>query len=225
MDLTINDIIQLLNVPEKTVRGWISRKKIPFYRVKNQCYFNRGEIHEWVLKNGMQVSEKILDMKLTEKPVSISRLIGRGGIRYNIKGENPVNVIKNSVTLLPVLHRVTKKEIASSLIERENMISTAVGSGIALPHSRNPVLADPDKELISLCLLENPVDFMALDRVPVHTLFLIISSSPRRHLEILSKLTFICKNDDLISALKERQSPDVIFNCIETIEKSWEKRQ
>ncbi len=223
MDLNINDIVQLLNMPEKTVRRWISERKIPFYRVKNQCYFNRGEIHEWVLKNGIQVSDKILDMKLTVKPVIISRLIERGGIRYNVRGKSSHDVIKNSVSLLPELHGIGREEIASSFIERENMMTTAVGSGIALPHSRNPILADPDEELISLCLLEYPVDFMALDRVPVHTLFLLISSSPRRHLEILSKLSFICRNSDLMSALEGRESPEIISRCIEKIEKSWEK--
>ncbi len=225
MDLNINDIVQLLGLPEKTVRRLISEKKIPFYRVKNQCYFNRGEIHEWVLKNDIQVSEKILELKLTEKPVRISRLIERGGIRYTVRGKDPHEVIKNSVSLLPGLHGVNKKEIISSFIERENMMTTAVGGGIALPHSRNPVLADPDEELISLCLLEHPVDFMALDRIPVRTLFLIISSSPRRHLEILSKLTFICRNSDLVSALEKREGFEKISHCIEKIEKSWEKSQ
>ncbi len=225
MDLNINDIIQLLDLPEKTVRRWIGEKKIPFYRVKNQCYFNRGEIHEWVLKNGIRVSGKILDMKLTVKPVIISRLVERGGIRYNVRGDNPHDVIKKSVSLLPELHGVSSEEIVSSFIEREDMMTTAVGNGIALPHSRNPILADPDEELISLSLLEHPVDFIALDGIPVHTLFLLISSSPRRHLEILSKLSFICRNSDLMSALEGRESPEIISRCIENIEKSWEKNR
>jgi nitrogen PTS system EIIA component len=224
MDLKINDIVQLLDLPEKTVRSLISKKNIPFYRVKNQCYFNRGEIHEWVLKNDIQVSEKILELKLTEKPIKISRLIERGGIRYNVRGKDAHEVIYNSVSLLPGLHGVIKKDIISSFIERENLMTTAVGGGIALPHSRNPILADPDEELISLCLLEHPVDFMALDRVPVHTLFLIISSSPRRHLEILSKLTFLCRSNDLISVLEKRERSEIVSLCIEKIEKSWEKR-
>ena len=62
MDLKMKDIIDLLEVPEKTIIQWINDKKMPSYKIKNQYFFNKAEVNEWILKNNIAVSEKILDL-------------------------------------------------------------------------------------------------------------------------------------------------------------------
>jgi nitrogen PTS system EIIA component len=224
MDLKIKDIADLFDIPENTVRQWIDDKKIPFYKVKNQYYFSKSEINEWILRNKLAVSDKILDLKLTEIPVLISELIEKGGVYYDIDGSNLVDVIKNAIGAIPVPSDITKDEIESTLIERESMMSTAVGNGIAFPHPRNPVIADVDNEQISVCLLKKPVDFQAIDGKPVHTLFIIISSNSKRHLEILSKLSYLCQQANLVNVLEDKAKKEVILYYIEKIEKEWAKR-
>ena len=175
MDMKIKDIAGLLDVQENTIRQLIDEKKIPFYKVKNQYYFNKSEINEWILRNKLAVSDKILDLKLTAKPVIITELIKKGGVHCNIDGNNLIDVIKNTISIIPIPPDISKEEIESTLIERESMMTTAVGNGIAFPHPRNPIITDMDNEQISVCLLEKPVDFQAIDRKLVHTLFIIIS--------------------------------------------------
>jgi nitrogen PTS system EIIA component len=224
MDLKIKDIANLFNITENTVRQWIDEKTIPFYKVKNQYYFNKSEINEWILRNKLAVSDKILDLKLTSSPVIIAELIEKGGVHYNIQGNNLVDVIKNAISAIPIPSDITKEEIESTLIERESMMTTAVGNGIAFPHPRNPVIADVDSEQIAVCLLEKPVDFQAIDGKPVHTLFIIISSNSKRHLEILSKLSYLCQQVDLVNVLQDKAKKEVILYYIEKIEKEWAKR-
>jgi nitrogen PTS system EIIA component len=224
MDLKIKDIADLFDIPENTVRQWIDDKKIPFYKVKNQYFFNKSEINEWILNNKLEVSDKILDLKLTATPVIITELIEKGGVHYNIDGNNLVGVIKNAINAIPVPSDITKEEIQSTLIERESMMTTAVGNGIAFPHPRNPVIADVDNEQISVCLLKKPVDFQAIDGKPVHTLFIIISSNSKRHLEILSKLSYLCQQANLVNVLEDKAKKEVILYYIEKIEKEWAKR-
>ena len=224
MDLKIKDIADLFDVSDSTVLEWIDDNKIPFYKVKNQYYFNKSEINEWILKNKLAMTDKILDFKLTTKPVSITGLIGKGAVHYHIKGTNLVDVIKNSVKIIPVPQDITKLEIESTLIERESMMTTAVGNGIAFPHPRNPVIADVDSEQISVCLLEKPVDFQAIDGKLVHTLFIIISSNSKRHLEILSKLSYLCQQADLLKLLMKKATKKTIIDFIKKVEKEWGKR-
>ncbi len=224
MDLKIKDIANLFDTTENTVRQWIDEKSIPFYKVKNQYYFNKAEINEWILRNKLAVSDKILDLKLTATPVVIDELIEKGGIHYNIGGNNLVDVIKNAIKFIPIPSDITRDEIESTLIERESMMTTAIGNGIAFPHPRNPVIADVDSEQISVCLLDKPVDFQAIDGKPVHTLFIIISSNSKRHLEILSKLSYLCQQPDLVNVLQDKAKKEVILYYIEKIEKEWAKR-
>ncbi|MCU0821339.1 MAG: PTS sugar transporter subunit IIA [Spirochaetes bacterium] len=224
MDLKLKDIANLLDVPETTIREWIEKKKIPYYKVKNQYYFNKAEINEWILRNKIKVSDKILDLKLTTKPVVITQLIERGGIHYNIKGKIVKDVLKNAVESIPVPQDMSHEKIISYLLEREEMMTTAVGRGIALPHSRNPIISDMESESISICLLDKPVNFNALDGKPVHCLFIIISSNSKRHLEILSKISFLCQQDDLLKVLEDKAKKEVILYYIEKFEKEWATR-
>ena len=221
MDLKIKDIAELLDVPESTIREWVEKKKIPFYRVKNQDYFNKSEINEWILKNNIKVSNKIFGLRITTKPLVITGLIEQGGIHYGIRGKTVAAVIKNAVARIPVPSDISKKTILSLLMERESMMTTAVGHGIAFPHPRNPITSAIENESISICLLDKPVDFKALDGRPVHSLFIIISSSPKRHLEILSKISYLCQQDIMVKMLEYKSNRESILRFVQQVETEW----
>jgi nitrogen PTS system EIIA component len=224
MNLKIKDICELLQVSEKTVYRWIKENKIPTYRINSQYRFNKAEINDWILKNKITVSEKILDLKVTKNPVKLVDLINRGGIFYGVKGNNTTETIANSVDLITIPDEVTRDEVLSSIYARENLMPTAVGNGLAFPHSRNPILADIENESISLMMLKNEIDYKAIDGKKVHTLFIILSANPKRHLEILSKLSYLCQQTEFISLLKKNSTKEKLMAYIEDKETEWEKR-
>lgn len=224
MDLKMKDIVNLFDVPEKTIIQWISEKKMPSYKIKNQYYFNKAEVNEWILQNDIAVSEKILDLALTTRPVSLIDLIKRGDVHYDIEGKNVREVIDAVVDSIPLPKSTDKDTVRASLLQREEMMSTAVGRGIALPHPRNPIISDIDDEALSICFLKNPVEYGALDGEPVRALFIIISSNAKRHLEILSKISFLCKQDDFLKTLLDKPKKEVLLYHIERVEKEWRER-
>jgi nitrogen PTS system EIIA component len=224
MDFKMKDIINLFEVPEKTVVQWINEKKMPSYKIKNQYYFNKAEVNEWILKNNIAVSEKILDLALTNRPVSLVDLIKKGDVHYGIKGTTVREVIEDVVRTIPKPKSADADTVRASLMQREEMMTTAVGKGIALPHPRNPIISDIDEESVSICFLKGPVDYGALDGEPVQALFVIISSNAKRHLEILSKISFLCKQDDFMKTLKDKPQKKALLGHIERVEKEWSAR-
>ncbi len=224
MDLKMKDIIDLLEVPEKTIVQWINEKKMPSYKIKNQYYFNKAEVNEWILKNNIAVSEKILDLALTNRPVSLIDLIKKGDVHYGIKGSTVREVIDDVVKTIPIPKSADVDTVRASLLQREEMMTTAVGKGIALPHPRNPIISDIDEESVSICFLKNPIDYGALDGEPVQVLFIIISSNAKRHLEILSKISFLCKQEDFLKTLNDKPQKEVFLYYIERVEKEWRAR-
>jgi PTS system nitrogen regulatory IIA component len=194
---------------------------MPAYKIKNQYLFSKAEVNEWILSNNIAVTEKILDLALTSKPVSITELINNGGIYYDLDGRDVHDVINNVVDAITLPKSIDKETIRASLLQREEMMSTAVGKGIAFPHPRNPIISDVDDEGLSICFLKNKVDYDALDGEPVSVLFVIISSNAKRHLEILSKISFICKQDEFLKILKDRPAKEVIMYFIDQQEREW----
>jgi PTS system nitrogen regulatory IIA component len=64
---------------------------------------------------------------------------------------------------------------------------------------------------VSLCFLSEPVDFFAIDGSPVHTVFLIISTTVRGHLQMLAKLSAALSDSGFRSAVLHRESTEEIL--------------
>lgn len=224
MDMKIKDIIDLLQVSEKTIYRWINEHKIPAYKINHQYRFNKAEINEWILKNKINVSDKILDLKLTGKPVSLVNLIKKGGIHYQIEGDNVAGIISNAVNSISTPPEITKKAVITSLLEREEMMPTAIGKSIAIPHPRNPIITDVENESVSICFLHNRIDYHSIDGEPVQTLFIVLSANPRRHLEILSKISYLCQLEEFVKIIKSGAEKNIILNYIEQKENEWSKK-
>ena len=101
---------------------------------------------------------------------------------------------------------------------REAMGSTAIGDGIAIPHVRNPILLHVDQPFVTLCLLRRPVEFGAMDGLPVHAVFLVVSATVPSHLRILAQLAFALRNPELRRLLKDRASTEQLLERIRDLE-------
>jgi PTS system nitrogen regulatory IIA component len=107
---------------------------------------------------------------------------------------------------VPVPDEVDREFLLHVLLARENLQSTGIGEGIAIPHVRNPIVLHIPRPLITLCFLERPVDFAALDGKPVHALFSLICPAVRAHLRLLSRLSFALQ-DERFNQVIARQGP------------------
>jgi PTS system nitrogen regulatory IIA component len=67
MELKIKDIINLLQISEKTVYRWIKEKKIPCYRINHQYRFSRSEINEWILDSRIELASKLLHLSIANR--------------------------------------------------------------------------------------------------------------------------------------------------------------
>ena len=159
-----------------------------------------------------------------EQAVSLIDLIKKGDVHYGIIGSTVREVIDDVVRTIPIPKSADIDTVRASLLQREEMMTTAVGKGIALPHPRNPIISDIDEESVSICFLKNPIDYGALDGEPVKVLFIIISSNAKRHLEILSKISFLCKQEDFLKTLNDKPQKEVFLYYIERVEKEWRAR-
>jgi PTS system nitrogen regulatory IIA component len=225
MDLSVKDLADLLCKDEQEIREMIDKNQLPTYHVLGECRFNRAEIKAWCLEHQVKVTGKILAMDVSEGGVSLTSLISRGGCFYHVPGVTGFEVIKNAVGYISLPSGISREELAFNLLEREEMMTTAIGRGIALPHPREPLITDAGNQSVSVCFLEKPIDFKALDREPVHTLFVILSADAARHVEILSRISYLCHEDAFIDLLRNRVDLTELFDYIMVREMDWNERR
>lgn len=221
MELKKRDIINLLQVSEKTLYRWIREKKIPCYRINHQYRFSRSEINEWILDSRIELSPKLLQLSIANRPTNFTGLLVNGGIHYDVPGASLPEALRNAVTTMPTPSGIPKEEIINALLSREEMMSTAIGRGIAIPHPRNPIVTSIEDASVSLCFLKTPFSCGALDNMPVHTLFILLTATPKRHLEVLSKISYLCHLEDFLHLLRRRAAAGEIMDYIIRQEKDW----
>jgi len=153
---------------------------------------------------------------------SLAALVERGGVYYDVPGASPKELINGVIGLLPPIKAVAPGELYRQIMEREAIVSTGIGHGIALPHPRNPVLEGSNEEpLVAIAFTDMPIDWDTQDGSKVHTVFLIISSSAKQHLNTLSKINFLCQKEKFRGLIEARVSKKEIIAAIEEAEDSW----
>jgi PTS system nitrogen regulatory IIA component len=116
---------------------------------------------------------------------------------------------------------LNRKALLSAVLERDALMSTAVGNGIALPHPRNPMVAGGADQFVTVSFTEEPLFWEALDGKPVHTVILIVSASAKMHLHTLSRINFFCQQESFRVQLKNHASSAEILKIIEETERTW----
>jgi nitrogen PTS system EIIA component len=213
MKLTVREASKLFNVSEKTIYRWIEQKGLPAYRINKQFRFNQTELLEWAAAGRTSFSPDLLnepEFSQSQLPDPIQALAG-GGIHYRVAGNDRDSVLRSVVELLRLPDHVDRDFLLQVLLAREALGSTGIGDGIAIPHARNPIVLNVERPTITLCFLENPVDFASLDGLPVTVLFTLITPTVRIHLHLLSRVAFMLSDKSFRDVLKRQGSRDEIL--------------
>jgi nitrogen PTS system EIIA component len=225
MMLDVKDVAKFLSLPEKTIYKWIKRNELPVIKIGERYRFNRVEILEWATAKKLAISPDLfIDRTSDETPsISLSEAIAEGGIHYNIAGIDRESVLRSIVEIIPLPPGTNKKLLADALIAREHLGTTAIGDGIAIPHVRNPVVINIDKPVMALCFLQQGINFDALDRKPVDTVFTIFTPNVRAHLSLLSRLSFALHRSDVRSRIDSGSDTGAILAAIAAFEATLEQ--
>src|SRR3990167_4351939 len=140
MDLKIEDVSELLNVSESTIRRWIKNKQIPSYKLNREYRFSRLEIENWVLGNQANQEEQgiseVNGIKAGTKQFSLFRAVHNGDVLVDIPGRSKMEIIQNVSQVAAVKLGLDPILVTELLLDRENLMPTALNHGIAVPHPR-----------------------------------------------------------------------------------------
>jgi nitrogen PTS system EIIA component len=214
MQLGVREAARLLTVSEKTIYRWIKEGRLPAYRVNEQYRFNRAELLELATAQRINVSPEIFHEppdSLRGPLPTLAEALSIGGIHYRVGGLDKPSVLGAIVDVMPLPEEVDRSFLLQVLMARESLGSTGIGDGIAIPHVRNPIVMHIPRPTITLCFLEHPIDFDAIDGLPVQTLFTIVSPTIRAHLHMLSRLAFVLRDEAFKAVLARQGSRDEIM--------------
>lgn len=219
MDLKVKDIAELLEISEEKVLELVKTGKIPYYKIKEDFFFNPVEIEEIIIQKKISFKEleKKLNRKIGYQTFSLFRAIYKGDV-ITIEANSKEEVIQRSVDLIAKKLDLVTDFLKDLLLDREKLMTTAIGDGIAIPHPREFRLNKPF-DFIFLVFTKEPVDYQALDGKKVDKFFFFFSSQDKRHLHLLGKIAHLARDKKMLDFLSSKPSKKEILENI----KNWEK--
>lgn len=218
-DLTVKETAEFLKVSEKTIYRWIRQGVIPAIKFQGQYRFDRKEIEAWARykRIGSHIAAGI-HVDTQQEVVELTEAVKLGGIHYKVEGSTPDTLFGNMVELFPFAAKMPqdmKEALVTDLREREALVPTGIGNGIALPHPRHPRDWGIGAPAVGIFFLERPVDFKAVDGQPVFVFFSILCSTVKGHLKMLSQVSHLLNNPDIREALRNTPTRTDLMHRIE----------
>jgi PTS system fructose-specific IIA component len=104
-------------------------------------------------------------------------------------------------------------EVRRVVLEREEMMSTGVGKGLALPHGKTSAVTG---NVAALALTRLPVDFEAIDDQPVRLVFLLVGTpdSKSLHVKILSRISRLMNRDDVRQRMVAARTDQELYQAV-----------
>lgn len=150
----------------------------------------------------------------------LSDLLKEKCIIMNLKSREKMEALTEIVDNLEAQKEISdKKSFLEAMIERENLESTGIGRGIALPHAKTQSLKKP---VITFARSKEGIDFESLDGKPVHLIFALGSSEMEEdfYLQSLARLASLLRNEKLRESLIEAKDSSEVLKVIKDVEKA-----
>jgi len=134
----------------------------------------------------------------------------------SLKVETKEDAIREIVESLKSAQSIPNDDadgILAAILKREELGSTGIGKGVAVPHTKHPSVGDL---IATVALAPDGVDFASLDGEPVHILFLVVSppDRPGEHLRALETITRHLRDENFCNFLRQSSTPDEIIELL-----------
>lgn len=150
----------------------------------------------------------------TTQTTRINQLLAPEFVRIGLAGSSKREVIDRLVDVLEGHQAIASLEaVREAIFEREKKMSTGVGKGLGLPHAKT---AAATETVAAFATTAEPVEFGAIDDVPVQLLLLLVGPEEHKshHVKILGRISRLVSRDSLRKRLLEAESASTIIETL-----------
>lgn len=193
--MTLEEVADYLRISERTVYDWAQKGDIPCGKIGTAWRFLRKDIEKWVADRlAAQPNVENVDVRL-------SRLLTKERVLIfnEVTKEEALDAMIEEVAKSPLI--TSKVALKEGIYRREELMSTGIGQGVAIPHVR--IKEAKDLVVAAAVCSSGIVDYESLDAQPVQLLFMIVARDNQHalHLKTLASISSLLKNSFLKNML------------------------
>ena len=151
---------------------------------------------------------------------SFKKLLPRGRVAILHSVKNKQQVLEQVVKLFSNCNAVfNKKNILPDILAREEIFSTGIGAGIAIPHIHKEYIKGIN---VAFCILKEGIDFSTMDQKPVFFVLMILTSGNEheKYLKVIAKFANMLRKNDVRMNLLKCENVSEILTILNQVEDS-----
>ena len=150
--------------------------------------------------------------------MKISEILVPQTIQVAQRISSKIELIDALMTLACKTGKVIDKDLVKAeVLKREEIMSTGIGDGIAIPHAKSNYVSDT---ICSIVILNESVEYNSIDGKPVNIAFLLLGreNNVGSHLRVLSKISRFLSSKDNIESLIKCKTPKDVYDYLVSID-------
>ncbi len=207
--LTIEEVAKYLRVSDRTVYDWAQKGEIPAGKIGTVWRFKKSEVENWV--NARLSSDAA---KPTEIQVQVRNILSPDRIVFISQTSKHDALVELADVLATAPQVKDGPELTQEILKREELMSTAIGRGVAIPHVRLSSVTDL---VMAVGVCRKPIaDYQAIDDQPVNLLFMIAAAYNQHsyYLKTISHFSAKFKDKDLRDAMLSSLNEQEVYNLL-----------
>lgn len=224
--MTIKQLASYLSVNERTVLKLVQEGTLPGVKVGNQWRFRKAMMDTWLDDQMLGITPRYVESARPDTPrrmLTLASCFEVGHVLPDLAGKTKTSVIVDLAVHAQRLRLVCDETwFVGALIQRENVMPSATGNGLAFLHTLRRHPEQVVKPFMVLGRSREGVDFDALDGKPTHLFFVLGLKYDELHLPWLAKLVQMLAQGDVVPSLLEAPNAAAIYGLLADAERKLE---
>lgn len=226
-NMSLDDFAKYVGMDARDVKRLADRGKLPGQKIGGEWRFNRARVTEWLQQEMHTLDENRLialekglcsssGLSVDADDFLVTDLVGLEGINVALPAKTRASVLRELVNLADRTGLLYDREgLLKALEQREEMCSTALPNGIALPHPRQPMPYVSAEPFICVARLPKGIGFGSVYGDLTQLFFLICCHQDNQHLRVLARLVRLLAAETVAMLLEAQTREDLLAILIE----------
>jgi PTS system nitrogen regulatory IIA component len=224
--MDLEQVADYLQRDQREVTKLANRGHLPGRKVAGEWRFAKAEINYWIETQLPAYTEEQLhaletrDVATPSADPILSELLAKESIAVPLAATTRASVLKELVRLAEQSWQVyDSAAILEAIRQREDMGTTALENGVALPHPRRPLPAALGESVLAYGRTASGIPFGAARGGLSDIFFLVCCRDESTHLRVLARLSRLLLRPGFLDELRSAATPDETWNLIEAAER------
>ena len=220
----------MLGADARRLERMAERGEIPCQKVGGQFRFHRAQITEWLQQSmGAMHRDHLAEVdagitahrEIHEDEPIISPLLRPEAVATQLHARGKTGALRELVALAQATGLVYDEQaLLEAVLAREELCSTALEGGIAMPHPRRPLPYDLADSILVVGRVGRGMVFGALDGKLTDLFFLTASQDDHHHLHVLARLCRMLHDETWVEQFRHAETVDEMMELIQRREQT-----